>query len=67
MRTLAYGTIKERVFPDWRMGFAVADEKLLADVVGFLPLVTAPGFSAHRPAELAQLLRDFAQGRAHDQ
>ena len=64
VRTLAYGPIEGRLFPDWRMGFAVADERLLADVAGFLPLLMAPGFVTHPPTALGQLLRNFALGRA---
>lgn len=67
VRTLAYGPIEERMFPDWRMGFAAADEGLLAEVVGFLPLVTAPGLTAHPPAALSQLLHDFVLSQAHAQ
>ena len=62
VRLLAYGPIAARSFPDWRMGFAVTDENLLARVTGFLPLPAVPGLTAHPSAALSQLLRDFARG-----
>ena len=67
VRTLAYGPIAERAFPDWRMAYTPADARVLEEIVGFLPLKAAPGLAAHPTAEVAQLLYDFAQGRAHDQ
>jgi hypothetical protein len=67
VRTLAYGPIEARAFPDWRMGFAPANGSLLAQVVGFLPLVKAPGLATHPPAALSQLLHNFARGQAQDQ
>lgn len=67
VRTLAYGPVEARSFPDWRMGFAMTDAAFVAQVTGFLPLVTAPGLAVRPPTAVSQLLRDFAQGRAQDQ
>ena len=67
VRTLAYGPVAVRSFPDWRMAFLAAEDPLLAQTVGYSPLLAAPGLTAHPPTELAQLLRDFARGRAQDQ
>ncbi len=66
VRTLAYGPIAERAFPDWRMAYAPADTKVLEKVTGFLPLKSAPGLAAHPASEVTQLLQDFARGRASD-
>ncbi|MCI1188185.1 BLUF domain-containing protein [Hymenobacter sp. DH14] len=67
VRTLAYGPIAERAFPDWRMAYAPADAKALEKITGFLPLKAAPGLAAHPAEEVTQLLHEFAQGRAHDE
>ncbi|NKI88906.1 hypothetical protein HBN54_001499 [Hymenobacter sp. 1B] len=66
VRTLAYGPIAERTFPDWRMAYAPADAKALEFVTGFLPLRAAPGLTAHPTGEVSRLLRDFVQARAQD-
>jgi hypothetical protein len=66
VRTLAYGPIAERAFPDWRMAYVATDAKVLEKITGFLPLAAAPGLAAHPTKEVAQLLHEFAQGRAHD-
>ncbi|GAB2854219.1 BLUF domain-containing protein [Hymenobacter ruber] len=67
VRTLAYGPITERAFPDWRMAYVPADAKALEKITGFLPLAAVPGHTPHPPQEVAQLLHSFAQGRAQDQ
>lgn len=67
VRTLAYGPIAERAFPDWRMAYAPTNARALEKITGFLPLAAAPGLAPHPPAEVAQLLHHFAQGRAQDQ
>jgi Sensors of blue-light using FAD len=67
VRTIAYGPIAERAFPDWRMAYAPTDARALEKITGFLPLKMAPGLAAHPAGELAQLLYDFAQGRAQDE
>ena len=66
VRTLAYGPIERRVFPDWRMAYAPVDRSVLEGATGFMSLSAAPGLTAHPPEGLALLLRDFAQGRAQD-
>ena len=66
VRTLASGNAQQRVFPDWRMGYAVSDAATITTATGFLPLPATPGLAAHPSEELAQLLRDFALGRAQD-
>jgi hypothetical protein len=67
VRTLAYGPIAERAFPDWRMAYVPADTKALEKITGFLPLAAVPGHAPHPPQEVAQLLCSFVQGRAQDQ
>ena len=66
VRTLAYGPIAERAFPDWRMAYAPTDAKALEKITGFLPLKGAPGHTSHPAEAVALLLHEFAQGRAHD-
>ena len=67
VRTLAYGPIAGRAFPDWRMAYAPADARALEKVVGFSPFKDVPGLVAHPAEDLAQRLHDFVQGRAHDE
>ena len=67
VRTLAYGPIAKRAFPDWRMAYAPADARALEKVTGFMPLKAAPSHTPHPDEDVAQLLHDFAQGRAHDE
>ena len=66
VRTLSYLPISTRAFPDWRMGYAVVGPAELKQTTGFLPLAQSPGFAAHPPAELWELLRGFARGVATD-
>lgn len=61
VRTLAYGPIPERAFPDWRMAYAPVDLKFIERATGYLPLGAAPGLTAHPAPELLQLLRDFVE------
>ena len=67
VRTLAYGPIAERAFPDWCMAYAPTDARELKKITGFLPLKTAPGRTPHPNEEVAQLLRSFVQDRAPDE
>lgn len=67
VRTLAYGPIRRRAFPDWRMAFLKTDATSLEYVTGAMPLAAAPGLTAHPSDELRQLLQDFARGNAQDQ
>ncbi|GAB3854837.1 hypothetical protein GCM10028822_25170 [Hymenobacter terrigena] len=67
VRTVAYGPIAERAFPDWRMAYIPADAKALEKIAGILPLAAAPGHTPHPAEEVAQRLYHFAQGRAQDQ
>ena len=67
VRTLAYGPIAERAFPDWRMAYAPADARDLEKVTGFLPLAAAPGHTPHPAVEVSQLLHSFVQGVALDE
>jgi hypothetical protein len=66
VRTLAYGPIRERAFPDWRMGYAVGDAATIEQATGFLPLPATPGLTAHPSEELAQQLKSFAAGRVRN-
>ncbi|SDY16403.1 BLUF domain-containing protein [Hymenobacter psychrophilus] len=65
--TISYEPIPARAFPDWRMGYALVSPAELKQATGFLPLAQSPGFAAHPPAELWELLRGFAQGVAVDE
>ena len=67
VRTLAYGPIAERAFPNWRMAYAPADARELEKITGFLPLKAVPGHTPHPTEEVAQLLHSFVQHRAHDE
>ena len=67
VRMIAYGPIDGRSFPDWRMAYAPIDARTLREIVGFLPLKTMPGLTAHPTPEMAQTLRDFVEGVAQDQ
>lgn len=62
VRTLAYGPIAERAFPDWRMAYAPAHAQDLEKVTGFLPLAAVPGHTPHPTEEVVQLLHQFVQG-----
>lgn len=66
VRTLVYGPIRTRAFPDWRMAFLKTDADTLGYITGAMPLAAAPGLTAHPSEELGKLLRDFAQGRAQE-
>lgn len=59
--TLSYEPIETRAFPDWRMAFASTDTAVLEQATGYLRLTAVPGFAAHPPQVLWQLLRHFAQ------
>ncbi|GAA4037414.1 BLUF domain-containing protein [Hymenobacter glaciei] len=67
VRTLAYGPIAERAFPDWRMAYAPADAKALEKITGFMPLKSAPGLAPHPVEDVALLLHNFVQGVAYDE
>jgi Sensors of blue-light using FAD len=58
---LSYEPIEIRAFPDWRMAFAPTDAVVLEQATGYLRLAAVPGFAAHPPQVLWQLLRHFAQ------
>ncbi|OWP65093.1 hypothetical protein CDA63_01690 [Hymenobacter amundsenii] len=66
VRTLAYEPLTTRAFPDWRMGYLPVEAAALEQATGFLSLAATPGFAAHPPAELWELLRSFAQGQLVD-
>ena len=63
VRTLAYGPVAARAFSDWHMGFVAAEAAFFGQISGYLPLADAPDHQADLPEDLAQLLRDFAQGQ----
>lgn len=60
------GEATGRMFPDWRMGFALADTQDLRTTTGYFPLVAAPGYArppglaVHAPERLRKFLSDFA-------
>lgn len=67
------GEASGRMFPDWRMGFALADTQDLRATTGYFPLVAAPGYArppglaVHAPAQLRRFLSDFAGPVAVDE
>ena len=66
VRTLSYGPVEARSFPEWRMGYATADVALFDQVTQFLELANTPGLTPPPSEEMNQLLRDYAQPRAQD-
>ena len=60
------GQAAGRMFPDWRMGFALAEAQDLRSTTGYFPLVASPGYArppglaVHAPEQLRRLLGDFA-------
>ena len=42
MHTLAYCTVPERAFADWRMAYAPVNKALFEKITGFLPLASRP-------------------------
>ncbi|NVO85845.1 BLUF domain-containing protein [Hymenobacter terrestris] len=67
VRTLSYGLVAARAFPDWRMGYAPVSPAELQQTTGFLSLAQSPGFAAHPPDALWELLRGFARGITLDE
>ena len=63
---LAYGTVPERAFADWRMAYAPTNEVIFKKITGFLPLAASPGLTAHPSAEVVQLLSEFMSGAVPD-
>jgi len=62
-----------RMFPDWRMGFALAAGQDVRTTTGYLPLVREPahqrppGLAVHAPEQLRRFLADFARPLAKDE
>ena len=67
VRTLAYGPIAQRAFPDWRMAYVPTDAEVLEKITGFLPLKDAPGLASHPAEAVVQFLHDFVRDRAPDE
>jgi len=67
------GPEETRMFPDWRMGFALAAAQDVRDTTGYLPLVyepahqRPPGLAVHAPDQLRRFLGDFARPLAKDE
>ena len=67
------GDAKNRMFPDWRMGFAQAETQDLRDTTGYFPLLNEPGatrppgLTVHAPEQLRRFLGDFAGPVAKDE
>jgi hypothetical protein len=67
------GEPAQRMFPDWRMGFARAASQQLSLVTGYFPLVTEPdyqrppGLAVHAPEQLRRFLADFAISHVKDE
>ena len=64
VRTLAYGPVADRAFPDWRMAYVPSNKKLIEKAIGFLPLADVPGPAATPSAAVSQLLREFVEDTA---
>jgi hypothetical protein len=62
-----------RMFPDWRMGFALAQAQDVRATTGYFPLVgepehqRPPGLAVHAPEQLRRFLADFAIPLAKDE
>ena len=67
------GQEEARMFPDWRMGFALAAAQDVRTMTGYFPLVTEPahqrppGLAVHAPEQLRRFLADFALPLAKDE
>jgi hypothetical protein len=67
------GVSQQRMFPDWRMGFARAATHDLRSTTGYFPLEAAPkyarppGLTVHAPEQLRRFLADFAIPLAKDE
>ena len=66
------GREEARMFPDWRMGFALAAAQDVRTTTGYLPLVQEPahqrppGLTVHAPEQLRRFLAEFATSQATD-
>ena len=65
IRTLAYGPLAERAFPDWRMAYAPASAEFIDRASSYLNLEVAPSSAPPPSPALFQLLRDFVEGMTH--
>ncbi|WP_223649874.1 BLUF domain-containing protein [Hymenobacter psoromatis] len=67
------GEAASRMFPDWRMGFALAAAQDLRTTTGYFPLVPEPGYAlppglvVHAPEQLRRFLADFTTPLATDE
>ena len=66
LRTLSYGAIGARCFPDWRMGFAATDRPSLSLLMRHLTRPAPPDLPAPPPAVLSQLLGEMVWGQVCD-
>jgi hypothetical protein len=70
---LHQAAVDNRMFPDWRMGFAQAQTQDLRSVTGYFPLVDEPehqrppGLAVHAPEQLRRFLANFATAQATDE
>jgi Sensors of blue-light using FAD len=65
LAVLAEGETGQRVFPDWRMGFAPLEAEHLAHLTGYIDprTVRLPGKTGPEATPLLSLLADFARTR----
>ena len=67
------GEVPRRMFPDWRMGFALSKTQDLRHTTGYFPLqahpdyARPPGLTVHAPEQLRRFLSDFALATATDE
>lgn len=67
------GSADNRMFPDWRMGFAATQTQDLRTLTGYFPLggvhghQRPPGLAVHAPEQLRRFLADFATPLAKDE
>jgi len=67
------GEPTQRMFPDWRMGFALAQAQDVRSTTGYFPLLgepehaRPPGLAVHAPEQLRRFLADFAIPLAKDE
>ena len=65
LRTLSYGAISARCFPDWPMGFATADRPSLSLLMQHLARPAPPDQPSPLPSVLSQLLSEMVRGRVY--
>ena len=61
VRTLVYGPIAQRSFPNWGLAYASVSPTILQQVIGLLPTAEASNHPALPPPGLGQVLRAVSE------